>query len=119
MVQKRDDETPESGDKEVTARSTSSRNTTIDLSRIDENGVYGEGSLQSLNELDEKKRILAHWFREKILVFLSSGIIIVVMVVAIVELNGGTDQSEAWGRQILATLLGFAAGAIWQADKKK
>lgn len=90
----------------------------VDISRHSgDPGVYSPGSLA---EIDERKRIDNHWMKERAIVYLSVTVIIAILATAVGMLVlSGDEPSREWGRQIVATLLGFAAGAIWQADKGK
>lgn len=77
--------------------------------------VIGDGDLQ---RLDERQRIEARWRKEKVLVNLSAFIILVVLLAAIIQLFFvESDAAADWGRQIMGTLMGFAAGAIFQGSR--
>jgi len=78
--------------------------------------VFSAGSLE---ELDEKKRIDVHWFKEKMIAWLSLTVIITLLFLSIYLILWSDDpETRDWGKQIATTLLGFAAGAIWQGQKK-
>ena len=102
---------------------STSKNPPVFHERVDiekessELATFTDGSLE---KLDEQNRIRAHWMREKVIVWLSVGVIVTVLIVAISQLVLTSDgDAHNWGRQTLGTILGFAAGAIWQSNKRR
>ncbi len=79
--------------------------------------VYSEGSLEYL---DERTRIETYWFKEKGIFYLSCVVIMAIMTCALMLVFFSEDaEALDWSRQTLSALLGFAAGAIWQAKSSK
>lgn len=75
--------------------------------------VFTSGSLE---HLERKKELEDRWFRQKIITWLSVGIISVLLSTSIYFLTMSDDPKKLeWGEQIATTLLGFAAGAIWKS----
>lgn len=52
--------------------------------------------------------------REVVILWLSVGVIIVCLCVAVFSATRGDEQAIDRGWQLLFTLVGFAAGAIWK-----
>ena len=78
--------------------------------------VYSDGSLESLDILEKRRRIDAKWLKDRALVWMSIAVIITILVVAValVFFDNATPAKD-WAFQALSTLLGFAAGAIFQS----
>lgn len=77
--------------------------------------VLSDGSLELL---DKQNKIKTHWLKERIIVWLSVTVILTILFTSVITLFfSGDESSQDWGRQILSTLVGFAAGAIWQTKK--
>lgn len=75
-------------------------------------------SLGTLDEIDQYQKILAHWQRQRIIVWLSVFVIIAALLTSIGLLAFSNDEAARdWSKQIFATLVGFAAGAMWPNSK--
>jgi hypothetical protein len=78
--------------------------------------TYSSGSLE---EIDYAHRIKAHWFRERAIVLLSTTVILSVLTASLATLALSDDKaSHDWARQMIAALMGFAASAVWQSQRK-
>jgi hypothetical protein len=89
----------------------------VDIERASSDlATYSPGSLE---EIDQVSRIKAHWFRERAILLLSSSVILCVLVASLATLVWSEDQSSRdWARQMIAALMGFAASAVWQSQRK-
>lgn len=90
----------------------------IDIEELSsELSVYSSGSLEQLdrkNEIDNKS------LKEKAIVWLSIAVIVVILLFAGASIALSSDEStKDWARQTVSTLLGFAAGAMWQHKSRK
>ena len=90
---------------------------TVDIA--EEASELGSAALGSLEEINKEKEIGHRWFREWAIVLLSIAVILVVAAIAGIQVFSSETDSQNWGRQTLGTLLGFAAGAIFQRRKKE
>ena len=82
--------------------------------------IYSLGELEDLESLDKRKRIQAHWFRERTIVLLAASIIAAVLCAALSTLIWSSeDGTRDWARQSLTALLGFGAGAIFSNGATK
>jgi len=95
-----------------------STGTEIDFShKTREMDVFSAGSLE---EIDEQQRITVHWFKERMVAVVSLAVILTLLCLSVFLIVSEQDpDTKDWAKQIATTLLGFAAGAIWQVQKKK
>jgi hypothetical protein len=78
--------------------------------------TYSPGSLE---EIEQVSRIKAHWFRERAILLLSICVILGVLGASLSTLIWSQDASSRdWARQMVAALMGFAASAVWQSQRK-
>jgi hypothetical protein len=78
--------------------------------------TYSPGSLE---EIEQVSRIKAHWFRERAILLLSISVILSVLGASLATLVWSEDTSSRdWARQMVAALMGFAASAVWQSQRK-
>lgn len=76
--------------------------------------VFSDGDLE---RLDQEKGIEFKWFKEKSVILLGGLIIVCILAASLLALIYGDDEVRDWSKQILGTLLGFAAGAVFSAKR--
>ncbi|MBU9696716.1 hypothetical protein GU927_002540 [Rhodobacteraceae bacterium HSP-20] len=78
--------------------------------------IYGDGELE---RLDGRYKVMFRWHKARIILWLSVLTIAAVLLASMLSLALSTDETTRdWSRQILTTLVGFAAGAIWTSAQR-
>lgn len=78
--------------------------------------TFGDGELE---RLDGRHKVLFRWHKARIILWLSVLTIGAILIAAMLSLALSSDETTRdWSRQILTTLVGFAAGAIWTSTQR-
>lgn len=78
--------------------------------------TYSDGELE---RLEGTNKVKFKWHKARIILWLSVLTIGSVLASSIVSLIFSSDETTRdWSRQILTTLVGFAAGAIWTSAQR-
>lgn len=84
--------------------------------RSSELATYSAGSLEEIKQVTKLKLL---WSKERALLWVSVLVIMTVLALSAAILGLSEDAtSRDWARQMLAALMGFAAGGIWHAQRK-
>ena len=87
---------------------------TIDISQ--EAQDLGEASGGNLERLEQESNIENRNRKEKAVVWLSATVIGALLFFCIGNIIWSTDpDTQDWSRQVLSTLVGFAAVAVWKS----
>lgn len=86
----------------------------VDIDKESSELTTSDASLDLLDALDKEEGIKGKHLRSKAILYVSIAVIVSILITGVGVIALSQDESSKdWARQILFTLLGFAAGAMW------